>query len=789
MTPGRRVLFSSVLFLIFFTSFPGFLYAESRVKMSGKYRLAAGVGNEFIINDANADLQERNFRYVFGERLNNTFDPAIYQKFLMNVDFSPADPVNFYTQIVADPWSYVGTTGEQFTPSDIDGSSVLHYNLKYFGAFNSTLNQIFRSNNTDSVAFPIIKVKGDRTDRTVVHGFFDFNPGTNGVPFTIPELSIDYEFRPIRKMWLDWKADNVQARFFGLADESQALFTDDPLELSNHKDYWQESPWLYEYVPIQFFSDRSVRRGYYDNNVAFLARDSEGNRLVLLRGVSVTAEKGPTKFLGTVAAPFSPWDEQYSEANNIPGAFRLKHQLNRQWMLGGLFTFRSGLIDNSVADYNQVAAVDAQYDMNPDTTFKAEVARSNHDFDLKTDERLRSDADGYAYKAVAEKKIQHRKWDGETELHLSYAQMDQNFDPALSRYTNTRDDHFWGNHLTFQEYSPDLEHFRIGDGLDVNRAVVRVRWKEKMFKERFVNLIDLRNVHKTSNAAYKETVLRDEATYRITPNLTVKGLFRWQGLPKTTQNVEPFLANFYFDGFASIGNLNDPLGTLQNVEVRADRDPSRFTYAGALQYVVNSKWTVEGFLERTNDLPDFPRGLLNGTFRDANDRVDGLLFDHLTNFLFTQGPLGGVPPYEYFTVTRERIIYKPDDRVTVTFHAAQNGYKFATGIDDHINHQGISVAFSLDDKTTFFTDYTHSLQLDLPQLIATSSKISDFEQHHNVYASVDYKLSASQIFRAEYGVFGMGTQTPLVTPYSTTSFSLPTLDTEHLLRVSLTGDF
>ena len=114
-------------------SFSKSALADNLVKMSGSYRLAAGVGNDFILNDSNSDLQERNFRYVFGERLNNTFDPAVYDKFLLNVDFSPADPVNFYTQFVADPWSWVGTTGEQIQKSDI-GTEHIRYNLKYFVA-------------------------------------------------------------------------------------------------------------------------------------------------------------------------------------------------------------------------------------------------------------------------------------------------------------------------------------------------------------------------------------------------------------------------------------------------------------------------------------------------------------------------------------------------------------------------------------------------------------------------------------------------------------------------------
>jgi hypothetical protein len=753
------------------------------IKMSGRYRLAAGVDSEdVILNDANADLQERNFRYLFGERLNNTYDRAIYSQLLINLNFKPKDKFNFYTEIVNDPWSWVGTTGEKLQRSDIGGEEI-RYNLKYFGALNSVINEAYRTNVSDSVAFPVIKIKDGRTTQTVVRGFFDFNPATNGIPFTIPEHELDYEYRPIRKLWMDYKEEDWHLRLFALADERQALSTDDPLELSNHKDYWQQSPWLYQYIPIQFFSDGSVRRGYYSDSLSFLARDSEGNRLVLLRGASLEAARDKTYFAGTVAAPYTPWDEHFFRADNVPGAFRIKHQTTDALMVGSVYTFRSGLVDSSVADFHQVLGADVKYNINQYTDFKAEVAGSHREQDLLTNEAIKSSDGGYAYKAAVDSSFEH-KMDGQTDLHLSYTQMDQKFDANLSRYSNTRDDHFWGNHLTFEEYSPDLEHFRIGDGIDRNRMVIRARWKEKLFKERFQNLIDVRNVHKTNNTAYLETVFRDEVSYRFTNRLTGKALFRWHGFPETTGYVDPYIASFYFIGFEDTASLR-----LQNVDVPADVDADRFTYSAALQYVINSQWTAEGFYERTNDVPDFPRGLLNNAFRDANDRLEGLLVDHVTTFLYGQRALGGVPPYDYFNIFRERIIFKPEKDLKFTLHMAQNGYEPAAGIDDNVNHEGLSVQYDYSEKLSFFFDYTHSRILDLPKLIANNFSVFDVRDHHNFYGSFDYKINSKTVFRSEYGVFGLGTNTPQVTPYSVTSFSLPTIDTEHLFRVSLTGEF
>lgn len=769
-----------------------------RIKMSGKYRLAAGYDGDFIVNDANADYQERNFRYLFGEDLNNTFDQAIYSQYLLNIDFSPVDRINFYTQIVADPWSYVGTTGEQITNCDICPDKVeLRYNLKYFGAFNSTINEIYRTHYTDSIAFPLIKVHdGNLTPGTVVHGFFDYNPGTGGLPFTIPPHDIDYDFHPFRKLWMDYDEDQWHARFFYFADEKQALTTDDPLELSNHKDYWQQSPWLYQYVPMQFFTDHSFKRGFYSDVLSFLARDSEGNRQVLLRGASFEGDWGDTYFAATVASPFTPWDENYYSDlvahDNVSGAARLKHQATDQLMVGSTYTFRTGLIDDSAADVNQVVGVDLKFDINKAASIKAEVAGSHQERDLLTDDRHRDDREGFAGKLIFDNNYDHifghKLFDGHTDFRFAFTWMDEHFNPNLSRYTNTRDDHFWGKHITFDPYHPNLEHFRLGDGVDVNRYVFHIRWKEKIFRERFENLFDVRNVHRASNGAYVETVLRDEVTYKFNSHWTGKFMFRWHGLPTTTDDIEPFLSNFYFLGF------DDPSGlVLRNDEIIGGRDADKFTYAVALQWIVNRELTAEAFVERTNDVSDFPRGLMNGTFRDRNDVVNGLLQDHLTSFLFGQGHLKALAPYPYYTIVRERIIYKPEERLKYTLHAAQNDYKFWGGIDDNINHIGLSVEFDWTKKVSLFMDYTHSHQIDLPKLIDSLDSggpvESDYRGHHNVYFSVDYKIRPDQLLRAEYGAFGMGVNTPLVNPYSATAFSLPTIDTEHLFRISLTGDF
>ena len=100
-------------------------------------------------------------------------------------------------------------------------------------------------------------------------------------------------------------------------------------------------------------------------------------------------------------------------------------------MLGGTYTFRTGLINNSVADFNQAAGVDAEYKINRHLTAEAEIAGSRRDRDWLTNDSIKTDMEGYAYKAALNADFDH-KLQGHTNLQLSYTQMDRNFTPNLS---------------------------------------------------------------------------------------------------------------------------------------------------------------------------------------------------------------------------------------------------------------------------------------------------------------------------------------------------------------------
>ncbi len=773
------------------TTLPG-----GQVKISGSYRLAGGIDNDFILNDSNANqnmyyLQGPNSRYISGERLNNTFDPAIYSQHVVNIDFSPSQEVGIHMQVVNDPWSWVGTTGEQVQlRPDVSAVANSRYNLKYIGANNSTIGEVYRTSDGDRINFPQIKIHDGQTTRTHVEGLdalLSPDGDKRGVGMEISQLQIDYEYRPIRKLWVDYKKEEWQTRFFALADENQALSSDDLLGLSNHKDYWEPSPWIYQYRPIQHFTDaagvETIKRGYYSDNLAVQARDSQGNRLVLLRGISLGAHSDDAWFAATVAAPFTPWDKHYFDADNIPGAVRAKRFMNDRWMLGGTYGFRLGRVDERIADKSQVFAVDTSYQITEDIALKGETAFSSRQKDQLETGSFQGESDGNAVKALVERSLD-RPDEGHTDMGFSYAHMTKRFESPLSRYTSTRNDKFWGNHIQFFE-KPDVEPFRIGDGLDTNRFVFRFNWSEKRHKDKFYNLFDVRNVHRTSDTRYLETVWREEMTYKINDRLTAKGLLRWRDLPKTTANIEPSLTSFYFP----LGDVDPTDFTIRNTAVRRGQNADQFTASAGLQAVVNPRWTAEGIVELTNAVPDFPRGLLSDVFKDANDRIDGILNDRMKVFLYGQSALGGAPPYPYFHIVKGRLINQRTDNLKLILHATSNGYKPAGGIDDNITHMGLSASYDYSKKWSFFADYTVSWIYDVPKLIASNYAAQDYGAHHNVYLSMDYRLNSATVFRAEYGVFGLGANSPYDNPYTSTTFSLPTIDTEHLLRFSLDGQF
>ncbi|MCA9395620.1 MAG: hypothetical protein KC649_00500, partial [Candidatus Omnitrophica bacterium] len=177
----------------------------TRTQVSGTYRLAAGVGRNrtFSVNDANSDLDDRDFHFLFGDRRENTYNPNIYSQYKLDIDSQINKSTSFYAQLVADPWSYVGKTSE-IVVRDQANSDNLRFQLKYWGPNNSTVPVSFRTPNRGAVSFGDLQADSGYTTPTQVRSF-DF--GVFQAVWDIPAQEIDYEFRPLRKMWVDVEGD------------------------------------------------------------------------------------------------------------------------------------------------------------------------------------------------------------------------------------------------------------------------------------------------------------------------------------------------------------------------------------------------------------------------------------------------------------------------------------------------------------------------------------------------------------------------------------------------------
>lgn len=148
----------------------------------------------------------------------------------------------------------------------------------------------------------------------------------------------------MRELWFDYKQDSFKFRFFPLALSNQALTSDDPLMLSNHAVYWEESPWILQWAPGHLNTAAGdFSRGRWSDSLAFNTRDSDLVRLTALRGFSFDYfPSEETSFKLTGASPKGLWQD-YDSFDNVPAAMRFKQKIGERLQIGNTYTFRMGL--------------------------------------------------------------------------------------------------------------------------------------------------------------------------------------------------------------------------------------------------------------------------------------------------------------------------------------------------------------------------------------------------------------------------------------------------------------
>ncbi len=750
------------------------------VAVSGEVRSTVGITrDDFLLQEANGDLNERNFRVFSGPFRYNTFDPRVFSRLRLNLDTTEQQGLQFHSNLTVDPWSVVGKTARVTVVGTTPTDSV-EVELKWWSATNTAINEtLLTLTNGDSIATPEIEVSEGRTVPTSVKSVFSNT-------FQIPSLEVDYTFQPIRWFWTGYRNDVVDLRVFPLALEDQALTSDDPLHLSNHHIYWEPSPWLDEWRAGRLnvgATPDDFTRGEWSDDLAFFTRDSDLTRLTALRGGSLRWQVfDGTSLQAAIASPKGLWQE-YERFDSFVAMTRVKQELFEDRVsLGGLYTARWGYNKRSKDATNTVYAVDVSVAPWEGTKIESEGAIS-HALEDRTS-AFKHDRRGWAWHSA----LTNDWWGERLSSRLYYTHMDAGFEPGLANYRNTRQDQFWGRHLRFKRrprlftaVSPvsslrweDIDAVRIGDGVDIGRDAVGFRLLGSFWDKQVQPSVDVRNVHQT-RGKYVETVIRQENTVHPLKWLTAKTLFIYHDLPKTIGGLDPFVVN---------ADTNRPLN---NAAIVNGRNPSLTTFSVGAELAPRETVSVWGIWERTNDTTiatgNFPRGLLNDTtFATFTDEDQVIRFQ--SPFLYSQG-FFPQPPYPFFDIFRAGVFLAPTEDLEMSLDWTRNEFEHAGQIDDNLNHLGLMAGWSPTKRLIVIGRYVVSWAIDVTNENAGGG--AKFASHHGLYGRLTWKATSDSDLSVEFGEAALGPSILFTVDPSGDSY--PTLDTEHLVRIIYSNRF
>lgn len=756
--------------------------------LSGEYRLSLGLTSTDVIwKDANADKigvpREKNWRYLWGDERYNTYDPKIFDRFLLDMQTQFNRPLNAFLEVNMDPWTFIGKN--QVTIASTDNKDRVDMDLKYWSNDHRTINEIYRSDQGNIINLSQIKVADGKTTIAQPKGLTSWGKTFN----QIQPMKVDRYYFPIRKLWFDYKQEDYALKFFPLSDQYEALTTDDPIKLSNNSVYWEESPWLDKYEPSRVFNPdggtKPLKKGRWVRNLSFFTKDSSDDyphRLTFLRGGSLKASNESFSLESTVATPQNLWDD-YQHVDSIEQATRLKMPINYDLQLGMISTSKLGVVAGTTEANNQVGGVDLTYKLSPYTSLYTEGAGSY----FKVEE---INATNTSYSGVAGKlglnydasKEPYTSGIYKTEVYLSH--MDKNFYPGLSNYRYTRrDEPTFSRHIYFMPMPEENRELVWGDGIDRNRNVVGAGVNLRNWDETFDLDMKYRNVHEgsfqRSKGKYIESAFRAEATYQANPRLTTKLQGYYLNLPKTHKGYDPILYAKTMYSLSDYFSEDDHHPV--NDDITDGEDPSVGSWgAGAKYALVRNELdedivSVEGVYERTNDPLDFPRSLFNDVYV-TTETINGVLYDKVVPFVYDQR-FFGLPPYDYYDVAKGKITLTPNQQWEHILGLTYNGNKYATGIDDNINHVRLETTYRPTDKWTFWVKYVYSMLIDVYKQ-NKFQRDDFFEGHHNFFFSSEYKINKDETFTLMYGEF-VGYDDP----YEQSNWTLSALDTRHIWRM------
>jgi hypothetical protein len=617
--------------------------------VKGSFRLNFGATpSDFIWKDANYLERERSWRWIYGEKRYDTYDPSIYNQVQLSIDAPINEKLSMYTKISIDPWAFVGKSQKITLPSwygTVDGGDPVELQLKYWSNTARLYPQTVRSDAGDTFYLPETKVVNGSAEPASIFGSY----GSDTHRLDIPGLKIDTEFKPIKALWFDYKEDEYRMILFLYAEENISMYSDDPLKLVNNHIFWQASPWLYKWVPGKLFTVPSI--GWLPGawQADEVLRDSAGKWLTLLRAFRFEGEIASIYTDFMMAAPMDLWDE-YGDVNNLPLAFRFKKEFTDQFNIGAVYTARVGFNNDSQDAFDQAMSIDSSYKINEEHTITAETALSKTDQNINNQTyEVKNDAE--AYKLALKSKV--NPFELPIDSSLSYTQMGRDFEPPLAVYNYTKSDQQWGRHIEFYRRGTDEENSRIGDSIDKDRKVTAIDLHMGEFEGTDFYL-NFRHVNSATDDAFVENVIRGEIAYQANDQLLYKLLMLTHNRPDTADGANP--------------DIN--------------------TLSLGFKYDFTSWLSLEEIVEHTNEYPDFP------------------------NYLYPWLDINPLPPYPDYYITKTRLIITPDTQTEIGLEYTYNEFNYAATLDDLMNYAGADIRYWFDKKLSARLVYRYSRVAD-----------------------------------------------------------------------------
>ncbi|MBN2483225.1 MAG: hypothetical protein JXD21_03355 [Candidatus Omnitrophica bacterium] len=761
------------------------------VIFKGQYQMGAGfTSDDGYWKRSDYNLNETNYRMLSDDGFNqreNTYDPAIFSFLRFDLDYpAPEEGWGVHSKFDISPWSFIGES-DRVTVTSLWGDRA-DVELKYWANTGYTFSQTMKTEIFgNAFNLPELKVEDDKVAATQVAANW-------GDVFTIPELKIHRDFWPVRELNMYYEGDGHHIEIFPVALEDKAYTSDDPIGLSNHRTYWEESQWLTSWVPGNNNTGAGdYSPGEWDDSLAFLVRDAGNVRLTNLRGMSLGMDWDDAVFDFVIASPKTLWQD-YDSFDTLNSFSRLKISAADNLTVGGLYGMKMGYKENGLDAFNHVWGIDANYGMTPETQLFFEVATSISEYDRKSTFEQEKKGSSYHISLIHSSgnefgknyfELNPEKNEPFYRSRFSFTRMDGAFESALSSHRFTRDDTFWGRHLTFRQpyrqffaglYDSSMDwyyvdQFRIGDGVDSGRDTFSFRYESfNLLDAKLDMLFDMRNVH-TTDGAFLENVSRLETTYRATEDTTFKALGLYHKLPHTVTGVDPVMKTS--DDFS-----------IANSEIDDGQDPTLKTVSVGGEHWFTDWCAANVIWEHTNDVTlaydNFPRGLLNGS--DTSLVLGNYRYDR--TWLYSQQDFPE-PPYPYFDIFKVGFKVQPSDTLNIYLDWTRNEYEWAQIIDDNMNHVGLQVEYLPMDTLGMYFRYVYSRMKDISELVEDGRIVK--RDHHNFAWEARYRPEKDREFILQYGVgrgayLGTSTSTPF-------GGDVPVLDTQHIVRLYYQQEF